>query len=119
MVTNLSVKLRKYQLETYKVCGVWNWPNERRFTCLAAGSRLPEGTVMRMEQSPIAKAMRRSDSPGWGMVGLSPHPVIRTPLSNTVTGDRYGTFYYRVTLRDGAGKALLTSNRVTLVWRRP
>jgi hypothetical protein len=118
-VTNLSVKLRKYELETYKVCGVWNWPNERRFTCLAAGSRLPEGTVMRMEQSPIAKAMRRSDSPGWGMVGLSPDPVIRTPLSNTVTGDRYGTFYYRVTLRDGAGKALLTSNRVTLVWRRP
>src|SRR5436305_7982743 len=27
-VTNLSVKLPKYQLETYKVCGVWNWPDE-------------------------------------------------------------------------------------------
>jgi hypothetical protein len=63
--------------------------------------------------------MRRSDSHGWGDVGLSPDPVIRTPLSNTVPGDRYGTFFYRVTLRDGAGKALLTSNRVTLVWRRP
>ena len=118
-VTNLSVKLPKYQLETYKVCGVWNWPDERRFTCLGAGSRLPEGTAMRMEQSPIAKALRRSDSPGWGMVGLSPDPVIRTPLSNTVTGNRYGTFYYRVTLRNASGKTLLTSNRVQLVWRRP
>ena len=47
LVTNLSVKLRKYQLEASKVCGVWHWPNERRFTCLAAGRRLPEGTVMR------------------------------------------------------------------------
>jgi hypothetical protein len=41
-VTNLLVERLKYQLETYKVCGVWNWPNKRRFTCLAAGSRLPE-----------------------------------------------------------------------------
>jgi hypothetical protein len=116
--TTLRLKLNKNMLMTFRVCGVWNWPAGRQFTCLGAGSRLPERTVMRMEQSPIAKAMRRDDSPGWGMVGLSPDPVIRTPLSNSETGNKYGTFYYRVTLRDLSGKILLTSNKVKLVWQR-
>jgi hypothetical protein len=116
--TRLPVKLIKERLETFKVCGVWNWPPDRRFTCLGAGSRLPERTVMRMEQTPIAKALRRDDSPGWGMVGLSTDPVIRAPLSNTETGNKYGTFYYRVTLRDLDGKVLLASNKVAIVWHR-
>jgi hypothetical protein len=68
-VTNLSVKLRKYQLETYKVWG--RALAEREAVHLPCGRKTPSGgTVMRMEQSPIAQAMRRSDSPGWGMVGL-------------------------------------------------
>jgi hypothetical protein len=117
-VTRLSLKLNKYKLVEFKVCGVWNSPANREFGCLGAGSRLPERTVLRMEQSPIAAAMKRADSPGWGMVGLSSDPVIRTPLSNTLTGDKYGTFYYRVTLRDLRGKVLLTSNKVTLVWHK-
>jgi hypothetical protein len=117
-VTRLPLKLNKNVLQTFRVCGVWNWPSSRRFTCLAAGSRLPERTLMRMEQRPIARALRRDDSPGWGMVNVSPDPVIRTPLSNAETGNKYGTFYYRVTLRDLSGKILLTSNRVALVWHR-
>jgi hypothetical protein len=117
-VTKLSLKLNKVKLVAFRVCGVWNWPADQQFGCLGTGSRLPERTVLRMEQSPIANAMRRADSPGWGMVGLSSDPVIRTPLSNTLTGDKYGTFYYRVTLRDLRGKVLLTSNKVTLVWHK-
>lgn len=117
-VTKLSIQLKKTKLIEFKVCGVWNWPAERRFSCLAAGSRLPERTTARMEQNPVANAMKRDDSPGWGMVGLSDHPVINVPLSNTETGDRYGTFYYRVTLRDLSGAVLLTSNKVAIVWHR-
>jgi hypothetical protein len=117
-VTRLSLKLKKTQLMEFKLCGVWNWPANRRFTCLGAGSRLPERTAARMEQSPIGKAMKRDDSPGWGMVGFSDHPVIKLPLSNTETGDKYGTFYYRVTLRDLSGTILLTSNKVSVTWHR-
>ena len=63
--------------------------------------------------------MKRSDSPGWGSVGMSSEPVLGVPLSNEVTADKWGTFYYRVTLRDLAGKVLLTSNKVKLVWHKP
>jgi hypothetical protein len=117
-VTRLSLKLKIYQLMAFRVCGVWNWPTTRRFTCLGAGSRLPEKTTARMEQSPIGKALKRDDSPGWGMVGLSTDPVCKVALSNTTTGDRYGTYFYRVTLRDLAGAVLLTSNKVTVVWHK-
>ena len=117
-VTKLSLRLNKNRLWQFKLCGVWNWPSGRRFTCLAAGSKLPARTSARMEQSPIAKAMRRDDSPGWGMVGFSTDPVIRVVLSNTETGNVYGTFYYRVSLRDLSGKVLLTSNKVKVTWHR-
>ena len=118
-VTRLSLKLTKTRLIEFRVCGVWNWPPTKRFTCLGAGSRLPARTAARMEQSPIGAAMKREDSPGWGMVGLSDDPVIKVPLSNTASGNRYGTVYYRVTLRNVlGGKALVTSNKVTLVWHR-
>jgi hypothetical protein len=100
------------------VCGVWNFPDGRPFSCLGAGGNLPERATTRMEQSPIANAMRRDDSPGWGMVGESDHAVSKAILSNTLTGNRYGTFYYRVTLRDLSGKVLLTSNKVKVVWYR-
>jgi hypothetical protein len=117
-VTRLSLKLNKNRLWAFRVCGVWNWPAGRRFTCLAAGSRLPARTAARIEQNPIAKALRRDDSPGWGMVGYSLDPVAKAALSNTETGNVYGTFYYRVTLRDLSGKVLVTSNKVKLIWHR-
>jgi hypothetical protein len=116
--TKLSLKLNRNGIRAFKLCGVWNWPADRRFTCLGAGSRLPERTFLRVEQSPIANAMKRRDSPGWGMLGMVPDPVVKLPLSNTVAGNRYGTFYYRATLRDPTGKILLTSNKVKLVWHR-
>jgi hypothetical protein len=117
-VTKLSLKLIKTRLWEFRVCGVWDWPSNRRFTCLGAGSQLPERTVARMEQSPVGGAMKRDDSPGWGMVGLASHPVIRVALSNTVTGNKYGTFAYRVTLRDVSGTILITSNKVTVNWHK-
>jgi hypothetical protein len=117
-VTKLSLKLNKNRLWAFRLCGVWDWPADRRFTCLAARTRLPEQTSARLEQSPIGKALRRDDSPGWGMVGFSTDPVIKALLSNTETGNVYGTFYYRVTLRDVDGKILLTSNKVKVVWHR-
>ena len=116
--TRLSVKLHRYALNEFRVCGVWNWPAERRFTCLAASAKLPERTLLRIEQNPVGKAMKRADSPGWGLLGISSDPVVKAPLSNTMTGNVYGTFYYRVTLRDLQGHVLLTSNKVSFTWHR-
>ena len=39
-------------------------------------------------------------------------------LSNTITGNAYGTLRYRVTLRDASGHVLATSNAIKLVWHR-
>lgn len=115
----LSLPLNKHNLKEFKLCGVFNWPAGKTFTCVGSGATLPERTLLRMEQTPIANAMKRTDSPGWGLVGMSGDPVLRVPLSNTVTQDKWGTFYYRVSLRDLAGKVILTSNRVKLVWHKP
>lgn len=115
-VTRLALKLKRYQLMEFKLCAVWDWPTVRRFTCLGAGTSLPARTTARMEQSPIGQALKRDDSPGWGMVGLSTDPVIKTPLSNTTTGNKYGAYYYRVTLRNLQGAVLVTSNKVAVVW---
>lgn len=115
----LSLPLNKQHLKEFKVCGVFNWPNGKKFTCGGAGPSLPTRTFLRMEQTPVAGAMKRTDSPGWGLVGMGSEPVLRVPLSNTVTKDKWGTFYYRATLRDLDGKVLLTSNKVKLVWHKP
>jgi hypothetical protein len=73
---------------------------------------------MRLEQSPIRQALKRPDSPGWGMLAVSDQAELEAVLSNTVTGNRYGTMHYRVTLRDASGKVLATSNAIKLVWHR-
>ena len=73
---------------------------------------------MRLEQSPLAKALRRADSPGWGMLGLTSSTRVGVVVSNVVTGNRYGTYRYRVTLRAGSGQVLGTSNVVTVTWHR-
>jgi hypothetical protein len=117
-VKRLSLRLNKDRLNAFRVCGVWNWPEARRFTCLGAGTPLPVRTSVRIEQSPIFEAMKREDSPGWGMVALATSPVVKVVLSNTESDNRYGTVYYRVSLRDVAGKILVTSNKVTLVWHK-
>ena len=37
-------------------------------------------------------------------------------LSNTETGNKAGTYRYRVTLRDDSGKTMLSSNVFRVVW---
>ena len=81
----------------------------------AANSTAPQS---RVEQSPIANAMRRPDSRGWGLVGISMTGSVTVVLSNNLTGNRLGTFRYRVTLRDASGHVLASSNKVTLVWHK-
>ena len=115
---SLSLKLVKLKLTDFTLCAIWNWSSSDKFDCdAAAKQKLPEGTSLRLEQSPIAKAIRSADSPGWGMLGASPNAGLGAVLSNLVTGNRRGTFRYRVTLRDKANKILVTSNTFTAVWR--
>lgn len=115
---SLSLRLVKLRLTSFALCAIWNHPAGAAFDCEAAShTKLPEGTTMRLEQSPVAKALKRADSPGWGMLGASPDGALGAVLSNLVTGNHRGTFHYRVTLRDRAGKILVTSNAFTVVWR--
>jgi hypothetical protein len=115
----LYVKLVRNQLYSFSVCAIRNWqPPAEPFECNTAGEPLPAETGMRLEQNPIARALRRSDSPGWGMLGTSETARLGAVLSNTVTGDRFGIFRYRVTLRDGSGRLLARSNTVSVNWHR-
>jgi hypothetical protein len=73
---------------------------------------------MRLEQHPVGQALKRADSPGWGMLAASSTATVGAALSNTVTGDVLGTFRYRVTLRNADGRVLLTSNVLPIDWHR-
>ena len=115
---SLSIRLIKLKLIDFTICAIWNWSPTDAFDCrVASKGALPAGTSLRLEQSPIAKAVRRADSPGWGMLGASPDAALGAVLSNLVTGNKRGTFHYRVTLRDKENKVLVTSNTFTVVWR--
>lgn len=117
----LSLRLNKDKLITFAVCGLWDQPATIAFTpkCVAAsGDKLPNGTFLRLEQNPIKKALRRADSPGWGLLAMTDHSEIEAVLSNTITGNVYGTFHYRVTLRNVSGQVLATSNSLTVYWHR-
>lgn len=116
---SLSVKLRKLVLKDFTLCAIYDHKAGDPYDCEAATHRsLPAGTVLRLEQRPIAKAAKRPDSPGWGMVGLSTGSAAQAIVSNLITGNHVGTFHYRATLRDRAsGKVLGTSNQITFIWR--
>lgn len=115
----LSLKLVKTKLITFSLCAVWDAPPGSAFKCAAPhGARLPSGTTMRLEQHPVGRALKRADSPGWGMLAASSTASLGAVLSNTVTGDVTGRFRYRVTLRDSAGKVLLRSNVFPIDWHR-
>lgn len=73
---------------------------------------------MRLEQRPIGPAVKRADSPGWGLVGTSEEADLDIPLSSFVSGNRPGPVTYRVTLRNRAGHVLATSNTITIAWHR-
>jgi hypothetical protein len=117
---SLYLKLVKLRLTDFSLCAIWNRPAGETFDCgLASKRQLPDGTSLRLEQSPIARAARRADTPGWGMLGSSPDAALGAVLSNLVSGNRVGTFRYRVTLRDSSNQSLLASNTLTVVWHSP
>jgi hypothetical protein len=116
--TSLYLKLNKNQLYTFSACGIRNWDGMDKFDCEAAAGRLPGGNFLRLEQSPRAKALARADSPGWGMLGLTSNTRVGVVLSNVLTGNNYGTYRYRVTLRNGSGQVLATSNIVKVTWHK-
>jgi hypothetical protein len=108
----LRLKLKRGGLPvTFSVCAVWGEPPSLTPECLQTSSeRLPEGTMMRLEQHRTV---------GWKRIGLSPVPTLHAVLSNAVAGNRFGTVFYRVTLRErGSGRILRTSNSFKVVWRK-
>jgi hypothetical protein len=115
----LSRKLIKSRLTSFQLCAVLDHPRREQFDCIPqAGTRLPAGTELRLEQTPPATAIRRRDSPGWGMLGVSPTAVLRAPLSNDVTGNKVGRVRFRATLRRmTTGEILARSNVLVLRWR--
>jgi hypothetical protein len=95
---------------SFSVCAVWGDPPSLTPDCQAApGERLPEGTTMRLEQHRTV---------GWKRVGLSTGPALEAVLSNAVSGNRLGTVFYRVTLRQRSGRVLRTSNTFRVVWHK-
>lgn len=113
----LSIRLVRTSLIEFSVCALWDKPAVASFNCRSApGARLPAGTSLRLEQHPVARALRRADSPGWGMLATSAETTLRAALSNTVSGDRFGTVRYRVTLRNAASKILVSSNVFIVRW---
>jgi hypothetical protein len=108
----LRLKLKRGGVPvSFSVCAVWGDPPSLTPECLQASSqRLPEGTVLRLEQHRTV---------GWKRVGLSPVPTLHAVLSNAVAGNRFGTVLYRVTLRErGSGRILRTSNPFKVVWHK-
>jgi hypothetical protein len=117
---SLSLKLVKLRLTDFTLCAIWNHTAGEKFDCEPASKRqLPEGTSLRLEQSPVARAVVRADSPGWGMLGSSPDAALGAVVSNLVSGNRVGTFRYRVTLRDRSNQLLVASNTLSVVWHSP
>lgn len=116
--TSLYLKLNKNVLSSFLACGIRNWNGTEKFDCEAAAGRLPGGNFMRLEQSPRAKALQRPDSPGWGMLGLTGNTRVGVVVSNTITGNKYGAYRYRVTLRSASGEVLATSNIVKVTWHK-
>jgi hypothetical protein len=95
---------------SFSVCAVWGDQPLLTQECRAApGTRLPEGTMMRLEQ-------RRKAA--WRRVGLSTEPALEGVLSNAVSGNRLGTVFYRVRLRQQSGRVLRTSNTFRVIWHK-
>ena len=110
-LTKLSLPLNRHKLNAFKVCGVWNWPAgrvhlPRRRLGLPGADAPPDGAVARSRER-----MKRARQPRLGHGGARPEPVVKVPLSNRSPANKWGTFYYRVTLRDLAGKMLLPRTR--------
>lgn len=103
---------------SFHVCAVWSQTTPKQPCQAVPGSKLPGGATMRLEQRPIGPALKRADSPGWGLVATSNGAVLEAVLSNHVSGNRLGTVTYRVTLRSVSGRVFATSNTFKVVWHR-
>jgi hypothetical protein len=112
----LSLKLRKTKLSVFYVCATYNTGLAPRAACESTTSLDRPGTLLKIEQSPIQKAQKRPESPGWGLVGAGDKKLVQAELSNLVTGDNFGTFRYRATLRSLDGKQIAASKAVPVVW---
>ena len=99
------------------VCAAWDEARSPEGCRAAPGTKLPAGTILRLEQRPIGSALTNPDSPGWGTVGTSEVAELQVPLSDFVSGLDVRSATYRVTLRRRAGgPALATSNPITVAW---
>jgi hypothetical protein len=105
------------QPTSFYVCAAWDEARSPEGCDAAPGAKLPEGTILRLEQRPIGSALAIPGSPGWGTVGTSEVAELEIPLSDFVAGLEVKTVSYRVTLRriDG-GPALAISNAFTVSW---
>jgi hypothetical protein len=105
----LWLKLVKVEVISFSVCAIWNRASSPPPSCRAPrGTRLPRGTIMRLEQ--------RRAGPGWRVVGISRDAALEAVLSNAVSGNRPGAVSYRVTLRSAVGRVLGTSNTFKVFW---
>jgi hypothetical protein len=103
---------------TFYACAVWKQAFPEHSCEAAAGTKLPAGATMRLEQRPVGPALERADSPGWGLVATSEGAALEAVLSNNVSGNRLGTVTYRVTLRNASGRVLARSNELTVDWHK-
>ena len=101
---------------SFYVCAVWKKARPNKPCEAFPGVKLPPNTQLRLEQQPIGPAVTNPDTPGWGTVATSPTADLQAVLSNFVTGNTYGTFTYRATLRDPAGTILARSNTFKITW---
>lgn len=114
----LSLKLRKAKLSVFYVCATYNTALPARAQCESTADLDTPGTLLKIEQSPVKKAQKRPESPGWGLVAAGNKKIVQAELSNLVTGDNFGTFKYRATLRSLDGKQIAVSKAVPVVWHR-
>jgi hypothetical protein len=114
----LSLKLVRSKLSVFYLCATYNTALARRDKCESASDLDQPGTLLKIEQNPVKKAQKRPESPGWGLVGAGSKKLVQAELSNLVTGDSFGTFKYRATLRSLDGKQIAASAAIPVVWHR-
>ena len=115
---SLSLRLVKARLSVFYVCATYNTSLAPRDACESNSDLDQPGTLLKIEQSPIKKAQKRPETPGWGLVAAGGKKVVQAELSNLVTGDNFGTFKYRAALRSLDGRPIATSKVVPVTWHR-
>jgi hypothetical protein len=105
----LWLKLARFDIVSFSVCGVWDQTLLPPACRAARGQTLPPGTVLRLEQRRKA---------GWKTVGTSREAALQAVLSNAVAGNRLGAVSYRVTLRDSSRRIRASSNLFRVFWHK-